>query len=188
MRFVLASLLTASLLGFSLAASAQSSTDHVVISIGLDAVLKLRQEFREDFVLLKRTGDVALVRLPAKDLLRLSDLMHKTFDRCGGFVVEKNYEEAVERLNEFVPVRFETPRIQHQDVVQKAISMVEESKIRSSIETLSAFQNRLYTSDTGVRSQEWVGSKWRELLASVPNTELQYFEHSNYPQRFHFCL
>lgn len=185
MRLAFGSTLFSTFLILSTPILAKSSGDTVLVSIGTDAVIKLKQQFREDIVVLKKTGDTALIRIPSKDLVRLSQMMHETFGRCGGFVVESNdVQEAIESLTEAPKAsRFSPVTIRHQDLVRKLMALVQETNIRSTIQSLSRFRNRLYSSQHGVHSQEWVGAKWQELTRNIPNTSLEFIEHSDYPQR-----
>jgi len=184
MRFAICSALVCSFLSVSSFGEPSSDSSHVLISIGSDAVVKLQQQFRNHIEVLKKTNDLALIRIPAQDLPYLSEFMHTAFNRCGGFIVEKDdLQEAINDIEEDNPSIFVRPKIKNQKLVNKVIPNVEEKSIRSTIETMSAFRNRLYTSETGVRSQEWVGSKWKEIAAIYPNAELQYVKHKDYPQR-----
>ena len=161
----------------------ESGTDQLVISIGLDALPKLNQQFKKQFTVLSKTQDLAFLKIASKELPRLSQLMHSLYGRCGGYVVENSVEEAIRDFEDIIPAPFLSPRIHHQDLVKKALALVDENNIRASIEALSSYRNRYYMSTTGVHSQEWVGAKWQELASALPNVELQYFEHADYPQR-----
>lgn len=184
MRFALFSVLLSSLLTLSSFAKSSEENSKVLISIGYDAVLKLKQYFQDEMRLIKRTNDIALVQIPSKNLLYLSQLMHKFYGRCSGYVVESNeINEALESLEESPLAKFQRPTIRHQELVKQAIDMVQEKNLITSIQTLSSFRNRLYKSDTGVHSQEWVGVKWQELASQIPNAQVDYFQHAHFPQR-----
>ena len=188
MRRSLSSIFVTSLLLFSFPriGIAASDDSRVLISIGQDALIKLQQTFREDLIVIKKTGDVALVQISEKNLPYLSQMMHKTFGRCGGYVLESDdIQEVLQGLEEGpLPQTFVRPKVQHHSLVNQAIGLVQESSIRSTIDTLSTtFRNRLYKSQHGVRSQEWVGAKWRELASTMRNSELEFFHHASYPQR-----
>ncbi len=185
MRNAIQSLIAYSFLSFSGLAIAidETSNSQVLVSIGIDALPRLNQPFRKQFTIVNQTKDFAVLKMSNKELPRLSNVMHSIYGRCGGYIVENSIEEAMEFANEVEHQVFAPPVIHQKELVAKAHAMVDESNLRSTIEALSSYRNRYYTSQTGVHSQEWVGAKWTEMTSSMPNVDLQYFEHADYPQR-----
>ncbi len=172
---------------FSLFSSTQIFADNsfVNVSVGIDTLAQIKKEFPKDVAVLKKSSKTALVRIPSSELPHLSHMMHEVFNRCGGYIVESdNLQEAVENLDgDLSSSVFESQVLHNQDLVKKATALVSESNIRTTIKNLSQFRNRFYTSNTGIQSQEWIGTKWKELASRFANTDLQYFEHNDYPQR-----
>ena len=189
MRFALGSLLTVCLIVLSptKAQPDNLSPDHkVLISVGNDTVSKIFFTFKNDVIFVKKSDKTTLLRISSKDLPHLTKLMHQEFGRCVGYMVENesvNPDQILETVDDKFQSSFEAPPIRHNNLVNRTIGMVEERNIQANIETLSNFRNRLYKSSSGVQSQQWVGSKWKDLVKNLRDTELQYFEHSAFPQR-----
>eukprot|EP01121_Diplochlamys_sp_Union-15-3_P017587 TRINITY_DN621_c0_g1_i1.p1 TRINITY_DN621_c0_g1~~TRINITY_DN621_c0_g1_i1.p1 ORF type:complete len:365 (+),score=71.90 TRINITY_DN621_c0_g1_i1:99-1193(+) len=57
---------------------------------------------------------------------------------------------------------------------------VDKEQIKKTIETLSAFQNRYYTSSTGVAAANWILEKFQEHITSSGRTDasVEFFKHS----------
>jgi leucyl aminopeptidase len=177
------SFFTLSLSSLSLA-EANSKTPKVLLSIGIDAVSKLTQRFKQDLELVKKGDHFALILVPSNEIVALSHFMHDEFGRCGGFIFETDsVDEVMNTLTDNFQSSFGQPKIHRHEQVRRALTKIDANIIRANIETLSAFRNRFYKSQFGVQSQEWVGSKWKELARSIPDSTLQYFEHADYPQR-----
>jgi leucyl aminopeptidase len=59
---------------------------------------------------------------------------------------------------------------------------VTETGLRSTIETLAAFNNRYYQASTGVDAAKWISGRWQELGSSIPGAAVSLVSHSGWKQ------
>ncbi|MBI5201812.1 MAG: M20/M25/M40 family metallo-hydrolase [Elusimicrobia bacterium] len=119
----------------------------------------------------------ALYKVPADRLAELSHLMHEKFGRCGGFFAYETREEAEADL--FAPPASKGGpyTLDQEAVVRPAAAAVKEGELRSTIETLAAFETRYYQSDTGVQASAWIQERWRALSATLPRASVAAVPH-----------
>lgn len=117
------------------------------------------------------TGEpLVIARLRAGDLPELSRHVHAVEQRCGGFFAFASRGEA-ERF-----VRADASRrgithtfgggysIDRQPLVTRWMGMVEEPRIRGTIQHLStAFPNRYYATNHGRNAAQWIADEWWRL-------------------------
>lgn len=116
----------------------------------------------------ERAG-VSLVKVNDNQLNALTDFFHEQKRRCGGFFAHVDLASAnralqSEGLQSAIIAASYT--IDQQAVVRPLLGSVSESQLRSSITTLSSYQNRYYNSSHGKSSSEWLHEHWRQLAAS----------------------
>lgn len=157
------------------------------ISIGADALptaqMALDERYRGRILTpVKMTGDVAILAYDAADFGALSELMHARHNRCGGFIVHETLEEAEAAVrakgNEGLAPQLVTYTIDNAATVNGMLSELQEPRIRSFIESLSAFQNRYYTSSFGVQSSDFIFNQWSTIASSRPDITVQRFTHT----------
>jgi leucyl aminopeptidase len=157
------------------------------ISIGADALETAQMaldEGRRGRVLtpLQVTGDVAILSYDAEDFESLSELMHVRHNRCGGFMVHESLEEAEAALrakdNESLQSLAVSYTIDNAATVNGLLPELQEPRIRAFIESLSAFQNRYYTSTYGTQSSNFIYDQWLQIAASRPDITVARFTHS----------
>jgi leucyl aminopeptidase len=94
--------------------------------------------------------------------------MHGQNHRCGGYMVHETQEEAKQAIN--LPINrfsFEEPAINQDDIVRRLEPEITEKGIRSTIQSLSEFQNRYYLSQTGADASRWISKEWKNLLRGI---------------------
>lgn len=127
---------------------------------------------------------VSLLRISEKSLSSLSSIMHRSFNRCGGYFLHENYNEGKNFLNKgeeyslIEKSNFENFEINQQDRIRPLIELVDEKKILAVIEKLTTFHNRYYQSETGYQSQQWLKGKWEELTQGRSDIKVEFFNHS----------
>ena len=111
--------------------------------------------------------------IKAFKLSEISERIHQRENRCGGFFAFATREEAEafvrsDRSAQAINSRalLATYTIDNQATVNPWLSQVVSTNIQSTITTLSAYQNRYYTSTTGKTSAEWIRTKWQSLAGS----------------------
>ncbi|WP_444940890.1 M28 family peptidase [Microbulbifer sp. ZKSA004] len=128
----------------------------------------------------ERNG-VTILKVNEKNLSEISTLMHINHNRCGGFMVHDSLEEAeaaqVSSLTTAVN-NVIAYSIDNADVVNALQAEISESNIRSTIQSLSNFTNRYYTTSTGVDGAEWIRDEWQALTNSRSDASVELYSHS----------
>ncbi len=111
--------------------------------------------------------------IKAHMLSRIAERIHQREQRCGGFFAFATREEAdafiasdrsahAMRSNALLAAY----TIDNQSTVTPWLSQVQHTNIYNTINTLSTYQNRYYTSPTGKTSAEWIRNTWQGLAGS----------------------
>ncbi|TBR22510.1 M20/M25/M40 family metallo-hydrolase [bacterium] len=116
-------------------------------------------------------------RLPA-----IAEQMHDKFHKCGGFFAHGTREEAAKDLQAPPPAAAVAFTVDQGAVVRPIVAKAQEAEIRSTIETLAAYNNRYYTADTGVQAAQWIGARWSQLAKNMPGASLRMVTHSGWKQ------
>ena len=114
-----------------------------------------------------------VAQIEAHMLSRIAERIHQREQRCGGFFAFATREEAdafiasdrsayAMRSNALLAAY----TIDNQTTVSPWLSQVQHTNIYNTINTLSTYQNRYYTSTTGRTSAEWIRSTWQGLAGS----------------------
>jgi bacterial leucyl aminopeptidase len=157
------------------------------ISIGADALVTAQMALDEHnpgrlLTPVTMTGDVAILAYDAKDLGALSELMHARHSRCAGFIVHDSLEEAQGAVkakgNESLANLAVSYTIDNGATVNGMLTELQEPRIRSFISSLSAFQNRYYTSSFGVQSSDFIFNQWSSIAAGRSDITVQRFTHT----------
>lgn len=173
------------------ASIAMSQTDpsrqEVWVSIDMDAI-ELLQKKRDMSLQLNTvnqfaSGDenVAVVSLPESQLAALSQFMHDNFNRCGGFVFHDSYAQAQEYVTSaqrIVPSALVDYTIDNPQGANTLLQSLDAAVLTSTIDSLSAYYNRYYSSPTGVESAQWIQNRWSSISASRSDISVQLFNHS----------
>lgn len=158
------------------------------ITVGADAINSIRKDFKIDFVEEKSNEEISVVGIDEKDLVKLSQMMHEKFNRCGGFMAFDSLEEAEKSASAYSNREFATKsifadyEINQMDIVNALIKQVDEFKIRSTINKLSSFKNRYYKSKFGVQSSMWIKDHWTSLSQHRKDARVELFNHSRWSQ------
>ena len=127
---------------------------------------------------------VSLLKVDESVLSSLSSIMHRNFNRCGGYFLHENYSEGKDFLNkgeEYSLIEkgnIENFEINQQERIRPLLELVNEKKILEVIEKLTTFHNRYYQSETGYQSQEWLKGKWQEITQGRSDIKVEFFNHS----------
>lgn len=164
-----------------------AANDHVYITVGSDSVQSYNKSIM-DYTELESSSGISVVKIRKDDIENLSHLMHQKFNRCGGFIVHENKEEAISVLKDTNTRKFAKSlpfmdyTINQQDKVKDFVSQVTEFSIRETITKMSSFQNRYYKSQTGVDSQKWLKNKWSQIVEGRSDVKVEFYNHKNWPQ------
>jgi len=164
------------------------AADPVFLTIGEDAYEKMSTIFGERLVAHDKSLDTVLVSIDEAAIPWLSMQMHKEFKRCGGFFWHEDENDAYTTLENLdIVLRSQKALYAHYEInksalVLESMALVQGTKISNTIEELSSFHNRFYTSESGVQATEFIAQKWRELVAHRSDASVELFRHAGWPQ------
>jgi leucyl aminopeptidase len=124
----------------------------------------------------------SVYRIGEDRLPSIAEQMHEKFKKCGGFFAHGTREDAAADLAAPPPSAAAAYSVDQAAVVRPLAAKAKEGEIRSTIDALSAFNNRYYTSETGVQGANWVGSRWAALAKNMPGAEMKLVTHSGWKQ------
>lgn len=129
------------------------------------------------------TGKIYLLTLPSAQIPRLSRLLHRDLQHCGGFMV---HSDAAAGRRALIAPQPAAPRpsyvIANQAVAAPLLALMEEQRIASTIRDLSAFPNRLYSSSHGADASVWLHTSWAALAQRHGGITIASIAHKDYKQ------
>ncbi|MBI3549669.1 MAG: M20/M25/M40 family metallo-hydrolase [Elusimicrobia bacterium] len=154
------------------------------ISVATEDVVSLKAAGFLMSAPLAQSGRAAIYQVSEASLPQISRHMHERFHRCGGFFAHRTLDDAKRDLSD--PPEGAAPAgpftVDQGAWLSPVLPNVKEAGIRSTIETLAAFQNRYYQSSAGVDAARWIGARWQELAANLPGATVRYVAHSGWKQ------
>ncbi|MCL9783740.1 M20/M25/M40 family metallo-hydrolase [Vibrio sp. S4M6] len=125
-----------------------------------------------------------IAKMDKSQLADFSSYMHASTHRCGGFMVHKDEASAIRAAS--MPLTnssFEKPVISHQSIVNPLLLQIDRQKIVSTISNLARFDNRFYTTSTGIAASNWLFDEWQAVVENVPYASVRQITHTQYPQK-----
>lgn len=169
------------------------ASDKVWVSFDGSSVDVVRKELAEDRIPFKvhryRKGDqVAVAQIEREDLWELTRIFHDKFNRCGGYMVHETAQEAHTTKTQ-VSLHSQTTAkrqavaysIDNAEVVNQFLDQVDEDAIVDVITHLTSFGNRLFNTQEGVASANWLREHWETLAEPIEGATAELFSHS-FPQ------
>ncbi|MBI4422616.1 MAG: M20/M25/M40 family metallo-hydrolase [Elusimicrobia bacterium] len=129
-----------------------------------------------------QSARASVYRLDPSRLPELSQYMHDRFGRCGGFFAYGSREEAEEDLRAPRSTAGGPYTLDREAFVRPILEKVRETELRSTIESLAAYHNRYYQSETGVAAASWIQARWQQLAAALPGASANLVPHGNWKQ------
>jgi len=133
---------------------------------------------------------VHLVEVDEGGLADLSEAVHESLRRCGGYLFHASKEEglrSLQRLSRPTPALLAASKpsyvIDQQALVTPMLSQMQASNIGQTILDLSAFTNRYYTSSSGVAASNWLKTRWSNLAAGRSDITVEQFSHPAWAQK-----
>ncbi|NOH72237.1 M20/M25/M40 family metallo-hydrolase [Vibrio pectenicida] len=186
-------LITLALFGHMSAFAASDSTElkegEVWITTDADAKHLITQHGADILTSFSHKGFAAypntlVAKIHQNQLASLSSHMHQEKHRCGGYMVHEDQENALRAAAMPLSVSlFEKPEISHHETVESLIAQVEPNNILTTIENLTSFTNRFYTTSTGIAASDWLFERWSEEIKEVSFASARQISHSEYPQQ-----
>lgn len=123
-------------------------------------------------------GGAAVYRAKPDMLPVLAQWAHDRFNRCGGFFAHETKASALNALRPAAAPAAGSYTLDQQAIVKPLAAAVREDKLRATISSLAAYNNRYYQSDTGVDAARWIKDRWAALAAGVPGASASLEQHS----------
>jgi leucyl aminopeptidase len=125
----------------------------------------------------------ALFKVQPAMLPILSEFMHDNFNRCGGFFAYRTRAKAQAAMAMHAASVGGGPyTLDQQAIATPLVTDVKEANLRGTITTMAGFNNRYYTSDTGVEAARWLQGRWQEIAAKIPRASVALFSHDGWKQ------
>ena len=124
----------------------------------------------------------AIYRVDADKLGQLSAFMHETFGRCAGFFAHDTKAEAQADLKDPVARASMAYILDQSAIVKPLVARVSEGKLKATLDSLAAFNNRYYSAASGVEASRWIASQWTTLSAGLPGASVKLHTHANWKQ------
>ncbi len=134
------------------------------------------------------TERVHLVQVDEDQMLKLGEAIHKELKRCGGFMFHASEAEGKRSLEKQAsgPVTtLATPSyvIDNQATVPGILSQMQAGNITTTINDLTSFLNRYYTTTGGTDASNWLRTKWAGMATGRSDIAVTQFTHSGYNQK-----
>jgi len=174
----------------------QDNNKRVWISIGNDAVSMINNSYSKQFNLtniqpkqsvINLTGPqtshnhaINIVNIDESQLDNLSEFMHENFKRCGGYIFHESLVAAQQytaniALTQQVIANY---TIDNPTGVNSLLNQLSSSNLTSTVDTLSNYNNRYYTSTTGVESANWLKSHWASISSQRSDINVELYNHT----------
>ena len=130
---------------------------------------------------------VHLVEVDEDQMLKLGAAIHKELKRCGGFMFHASEAEGKRSLAKQAtpPMMLATPSyvVDNQATVPPVLSQMQASNITTTLNDLSSFVNRYYTTTGGTDASNWLRAKWAGMAAGRSDISVTQFAHTGYNQK-----
>ena len=135
------------------------------------------------------TETVHIVQVDDSLLPTLSEAIHHSEGHCGGYIVHSSRTEALKEVKQTAQSSLAIAKLapsyvlNDQAKVTPLLNQVQEGNLIATINGLSSFQNRFYTTTHGVAASGWLLKQWQQLASSRPDIKVEQITHSGYPQK-----
>jgi leucyl aminopeptidase len=132
---------------------------------------------------------VHLVVVDDAVLPALSDAIHSSLNHCGGYVVHASGAEGRQALEQAAKL-LRTQKaakvsyaIDNQDLVNPMLAQIQDSNILATIQTLSDYTNRYFTTSHGVAASDGLYNTWKTIAAGRSDISVKQFSHAGWPMK-----
>lgn len=184
-------LLSALCLFTTMGVVAQSETNKVWVSI--DSTAAAHYEYTQHGLVQRlpfaqrstsALENIDLVNIPADQVNNLSEFMHHNYNRCGGFVAHDSWQEASSYATQLAAAHTIqntlafSYSIDNEQTVQNLMSSISTVNLDSTVNSLTSFNNRYYTSQTGVDAANWLNTYWQQIAQSRSDISIATYPHN----------
>jgi leucyl aminopeptidase len=172
----------------ALATVVKPNENKVLISIDSDALKFTEKKFGSRVEEVESRDGISVMKIDEDALPWLSLLMHKNFNRCGGFMLHEDAADAENLLSsgesQFYAKKnsFVNYTIDQDAMVKPMVEQASAENILGTISKLSAFQNRYYKGEFGKKSAAYIKETWTNLVKNRSDATVEYFPHSKWDQ------
>ena len=176
----------------------QDNEKKVWISIGNDAVTVINKSFSKQFELTNiqpkqsvltfadsqaitaHNHAINIVSIDEAQLNNLSEFMHENFKRCGGYIFHESLAEAQQYTANIAltPQVIANYTIDNPTGVNSLLNELSSSNLTATVDTLSNYNNRYYTSSTGAESANWLKNHWSSISSGRSDINVELYNHS----------
>ncbi|NNE66942.1 MAG: M20/M25/M40 family metallo-hydrolase, partial [Pyrinomonadaceae bacterium] len=132
------------------------------------------------------TAGIAIARVNSDGLAAISDQMHISFRKCGGYVLHPTQENAFAHVEKVLSAKdFERIggySIDNQANVDQLLPQAVETNIRQTISDLEAFHTRRHDQPTGLESAQHIKDAWDAIASQRADVSVNTFNHTSSPQ------
>lgn len=160
------------------------------ITIGQDALPELRKVGGKPFALnafaARDNQGVSIAQIDSSQLNVLSRLMHKSHNRCGGYIVHNSLQSALSAQSAptVSAATFTASAATQQATVNELLPLLTKENIVDTINYLStSFTNRYYTTTGGSNSSNGLKARWDNIVGSTSWATVEQIAHSGYNQK-----
>jgi leucyl aminopeptidase len=166
------------------------TAEDVWITIGTDGYQSLTQHhpsiaknFSPTFATLQsEQSDVTILKVQEKDLSSISKMMHHEHNRCGGFIVHDSLAAAQNDLANASSLMTTNSLIAYSIdngvVAENLKNALTEPGIRDTINSLTSYTNRYYTTASGAAAAQWLKEDWAQKSAGRSDISVELFPHT----------
>ena len=136
------------------------------------------------------TEQVHLVQVDEEQMLKLSEAIHHELKRCGGFMFHESEADGKRSLSKQAspPAALATLTrpaytLDNAALVTPVLSQMQASNITTTINDLSNFVNRYYTTTGGTDASNWLRAKWAGMATGRSDISVTQFAHTGYNQK-----
>ncbi|MDC9512313.1 M20/M25/M40 family metallo-hydrolase [Pseudoalteromonas sp. CST5] len=170
---------------------AQSETNKVWVSI--DSTAAAHYEYTQHGLVQRlpfaqrstsALENIDLVNIPADQVNNLSEFMHHNYNRCGGFVAHDSWQEASSYVTQLAAAHTTqntlafSYSIDNEQTVQNLMSSISTVNLDSTVNSLTSFNNRYYTSQTGIDAANWLNTYWQQIAQSRSDISIATYPHN----------
>ncbi|WP_339689478.1 M28 family metallopeptidase [uncultured Pseudoalteromonas sp.] len=130
-------------------------------------------------------SSINFMRIKQTEVANLSEFMHDNYHRCGGFVAHESLLEAQLYTEQLAKVQNQSINslainytIDNAQTVQTLINNISPNDLTNTVNSLSAFNNRYYSVQSGVDASQWLKDYWQQLASNRADISVDYFSHS----------
>ncbi len=176
-------------IGFSVFAKVEEKSSFLVIQNDVSEIVS--KELQKKFTVAKTKNGHKVIEVTEKNVLEISEAIHHTYNKCGGFYNFDSKKEAIAYLSEVnEPTKRKKYNQKRKDFlnslnlktkhkkIQTLVDKVEETPIREMIEKLSSYHNRFYQSKTGVEAAKFIAKTWKNIIKDREDAEVVLYDHS----------